>query len=132
MRYLFRFLLSLVLGLVLTSCTDEAWHPPMVRPDTVRVPAGTTIAKLKAGTVILQAGTGNVATTVTKARAPVATGMSKAQDFTRAGQHGGGLATEPGATVDVTNRTGIPPWLILVGLLVVVLIVFRRWLLPLL
>ena len=64
--------------------------------DTVTVPAGTTIGKLKAGTVIFQQGTGNVASTTNN---------------TRAGQKGGAAATAPNATASATTtKAGLPWW----------------------
>jgi hypothetical protein len=45
-------------------------------------------------------------TFVAKARAPVASGTSQAQDFTRADQQGGAVAAAPGAT----TCTGVPFW----------------------
>jgi hypothetical protein len=71
------------------------------------------------GHVTIQYGTGNV--NAPKAQGPVAAG-GPAQDFTKAGQHGGALATEPGASAGATTRTGIPPWALVIGGLVVLLL----------
>jgi hypothetical protein len=89
---------ALVAGLLwLTSCSGEAWRVPLVlpaqRPDTVVVPTGTSIGKLKAGTVILQAGTGNSA---------------EVTDNRKAGQRGGAAATAPAAQATATTERGIP------------------------
>ena len=70
--------------------------------DTIAVPASTTIGNLKAGTVIIQQGRGNVA-------APT--------DNRKAGQKGGAAATAPNATASAT-RASLPWWVFaLVGLL---------------
>lgn len=71
------------------------------------------------GRVTIQVGTGNVS--APKAQAPVAAGASQAQDYTRAGQHGGALGTAPGAKADATTRTGVPPWLLGAGCVLLVL-----------
>ncbi|MBH8559005.1 hypothetical protein [Hymenobacter negativus] len=73
--------------------------------DTTRVPADTRIGKLKAKTVIIQQGTGNVATPT---------------DNTKAGQKGGSAATGPGAVASTTTTkpAGLPWWVFaLVGVL---------------
>jgi hypothetical protein len=72
--------------------------------DTVTVPAGTNIWKLKAGTVIIQQGTGNVATPT---------------DNRKAGQKGGAAATAPKASASATTEKAALPWWVfaLVGLL---------------
>jgi hypothetical protein len=129
-------LLSRLLGLLLlatlgqlTSCAllDQAtaWHPPLViAADT----SATTVIYSKnyyAGSYKdrsdhrAQGG----GTFVAKARAPVAGGASQAQDFTRAGQQGGAVATAPGASAGATTRTGLPAWLLAGGALLVVLLV---------
>jgi hypothetical protein len=63
-----------------------------------------------------------------KAQAPVAAGASQAQDYTKAGQHGGALATEPGAHAAATMRTGVPPWLPGAGIVLLVFMLLA-WLL---
>jgi hypothetical protein len=68
--------------------------------DTVMVPAGTTIGKLKAGTVIFQQGTGNVAS---------------ATDNTKAGQRQGSAATAPHAVASATNTRAPLPWWVFAG-----------------
>jgi len=52
---------------------------------------------------------------VAKARAPVASGTSQAQGFTRAGQQGGAVATAPSA--GATAGAGVPIWLLGIGFL---------------
>lgn len=69
------------------------------------------------GNVTVQLGTGNSNTDATKSRGQVATGQAKAQDLTRAGQGGGALATESGASAGATTRAGVPVWLLVVALL---------------
>lgn len=64
------------------------------------------------GNVTIQVGAGNV--NAPKAHAPVAAG-GPAQDYSKAGQHGGALATEPGASAGATTRTGVPIWALVVG-----------------
>jgi hypothetical protein len=71
------------------------------------------------GRVTIQVGTGNVS--APKAPAPVAAGASQAQDYTKAGAHGGALATAPHASAAPTTHTGLPPWLLSVGLAVLAL-----------
>jgi hypothetical protein len=69
--------------------------------DTVKVPAGTNIWKLKAGTVIIQQGTGNVASPA---------------DNRKAGQKGGAAATAPSATASATTTKAPLPWWVFVML----------------
>ncbi|WP_460502853.1 hypothetical protein [Hymenobacter agri] len=68
--------------------------------DTITLPAGTTIGKLKAGTVIIQQGRGNVA---------------NATDNRKAGQKGGAAATAPNATASATTKQGSLPWWVFAG-----------------
>jgi hypothetical protein len=82
------------------------------------------------GNVTIQFGTGNL--NAPKAQGPVAAGASQAQDYTKAGQHGGALGTAPGAKAGATTATGVPPWLLgaclvllLFGLLAGILYIFR-------
>lgn len=83
------------------------------------------------GNVTIQMGTGNV--NAPKAQGPVAAGASQAQDYTKAGQQGGAVATAPGASAEALTRTGIPAWVLLAGsltgILLLVLYRFRRELL---
>jgi hypothetical protein len=131
-------LLPRLLGLLLlatlsqlTSCAllDQAtaWHPPLVIAADSSAGAATTVIYSKnfyAGSYKdrsdhrAQGG----GTFVTKANAPVASGTSQAQDFTKAGQHGGALATSPNASAGATTHTGLPPWLLGAGSVVLLLI----------
>ena len=132
-------LLPRLLGLLLlatlgqlTSCAllnqATAWHPPLVIAADTSAGASTTVIYSKnfyAGSYKdrsdhrAQGG----GTFVAKARAPVASGASQAQDFTRAGQQGGAVATAPGASAGATTRTGLPAWLLAGGALLVLLLV---------
>ncbi|MGI4833283.1 MAG: hypothetical protein ACRYFK_07460 [Janthinobacterium lividum] len=67
------------------------------------------------GNVTVQLGTGNTVTDARKARGPVAAGTSQAQDYAKAGQRGGALATAPGAAASATSRRGVPAWLLAAG-----------------
>ena len=122
------FLLSL---LSLTGCVlleaGQPWHPPLVlRADTASGQPPTVIytKNFYAGSYKdrsdhrAQGG----GTFVAKASAPVATGTSQAQDYTKAGQHGGALATAPRASAGATTCTGIPPWAVVVGLAVLLVL----------
>ena len=133
-------LLSRLLGLLLlllatlsqlTSCAlldqAKAWHPPLVIVADTSAGAATTVIYSKnyyAGSYKdrsdhrAQGG----GTFVAKARAPVASGTSQAQDFTRAGQQGGALATAPGASAGATTRTGLSAWLLAGGALLVLVL----------
>jgi hypothetical protein len=72
------------------------------------------------GRVTIQMGTGNVS--APKAQAPVAAGASQAQDYTKAGAHGGALATAPHASAAPTTHTGVPPWLLGAGIVLLVFV----------
>lgn len=73
-------------------------------PDTVRALAWGPIGKLKARTVIVQVGTGNVASPA---------------DNTKAGQRQGSAATAPGAVATTTTRPGgLSWWFLLLAALV--------------
>jgi|GEM_PF-3547503 len=128
MRYLFRLLGLLLLAALsqLTSCAlldhTTAWHPPLVLPADTATGQPATVIYAKnyyAGSYKdrsdhrAQGG----GTYVAKARAPVASGASQAQDFTRAGQRGGAVATAPRASAGAITRTGVPPWLLATGAL---------------
>jgi hypothetical protein len=89
-----RFPLLLALAL-LTGCAREAWHAPQALPDTTYLPAGTDIGKLKAKTVIIQAGTGNVATPI---------------DNTQAGKKADAAAIGAGSSAAATTPAGVPWW----------------------
>ncbi|MGI4762951.1 MAG: hypothetical protein ACRYF0_19725 [Janthinobacterium lividum] len=117
----------------LTSCAllgaGPPWHPPLaLAADTAGPPPTIIYAKnYYAGSYKDRhdrraEGSG---TFVTKANAPVATGASQAQDFTRAGQQGGALASAATLT-----HQGIPGWvLIIIGLVIIslaVLYAYRR------
>lgn len=85
-----------------------------------RVARPAPVGKLKLkGHVTIQVGTGNVS--APNAQAPVAAGASQAQDYTRAGAHGGALATAPRASAVPTTRVGVPPWLLGAGIVLLVL-----------
>ena len=127
--------LSRLLGLLLlatlgqlTSCAlldrASAWHPPLV---SVADSSATTVIYSKnyyAGSYKdrsdhrAQGG----GTFVAKATAPVASGTSQAQDFTKAGQQGGAVATAPGASAGATMRPGVPGWVLAVAGLVLLLL----------
>ena len=126
-----RYILLIASILVLNGCAlleaGQPWHPPLaLRPDTATgQPATVIYAKnFYAGSYKdrsdhrAQGG----GTFVAKAQAPVATGSSQAQDYTKAGQHGGALATAPRAAAGATTRTGIPPWALVVGVLLVLVL----------
>jgi hypothetical protein len=117
-----RALLILVWVLLLSSCALEYDVPVATAGplDSAARAAGLSAGKVKfKGPVTIQmvSGTGNTTTaaTQTKPTGPVATGAGQAQDNTKAGQHGGAVATEPGATAGATTRTGIPTWQLVVG-----------------
>ena len=124
MRYLFLLLL-------LTSCAhgDElamVLSQPLDTTVQHQVAGQLSARRLKfKGPVTIQFGGANNSANATdagQAHGPVATGMSQAQDNTKAGQHGGAVATAPGATAGATTRTGIPPWALVVGAVVLLLL----------
>ncbi|MGI4870686.1 MAG: hypothetical protein ACRYFX_05840 [Janthinobacterium lividum] len=109
----------------LSSCAlleGQPWHPPVVLSDSARtlIVAKNYYAGSYKDRSDHRAQDGG--TFVAKATAPVATGAGQAQDNTRAGQHGGAVATAPGATAGATTRTGIPPWALVVGVVVLLLL----------
>lgn len=71
-------------------------------PDTVLLPAGAAVHKIKARTVILQTGQGHTATTA---------------DYTKAGQRSQSAAIGTGNTATATTKkAGVPLWVyVLVG-----------------
>ncbi|MGI4866163.1 MAG: hypothetical protein ACRYFZ_19720 [Janthinobacterium lividum] len=116
------YLLYILLAFTLASCAMEHALPPPTAGslDSAARAAGLSAAKVKfKGPVTFQivSGTGNTTTAAvaTKPAGPVATGASQAQDFTKAGQHGGAVSTAPGATAGATTRTGIPTWQLVAG-----------------
>lgn len=120
------FVLLCAAALLLPSCallTAPAWQPPLVLTDSTRT---VIIAKNYYGGSYKDRSDHRGAaggTFVAKAKAPVASGAAQAQDYTRAGQHGGALATAPGASAGATTRTGLPPWALVAGLVVLLLLV---------
>jgi hypothetical protein len=116
-----RLLLALSCLLLLAGCALEYDVPTATAGplDSAFRANGLRTGKVKfKGTMTLQmGGSGNTAspTVVTRASAPVATGTGPAQDFTKAGQHGGAVATAPGATAGATTRTGVPVWALVAG-----------------
>lgn len=84
--------------LLLAGCASE--QPLFTRADSVFVAAGLPVPrKIKAGTVILQAGP--------NASATVANNQ-------KAGQRGGAAATAPNATATATTKkAGVPWWVFL-------------------
>lgn len=137
MNFLYR-LLALVAGIALVATTLPNCAGSQDMASMLSQPLDSTIhaqvarqlhtgkVKIK-GHVTLQVGTGNVS--APKAGAPVAAGASQAQDYTQAGQHGGALGTAPGAKAGATTHTGLPPWLLGVGcvLLVLLLLLGLLW-----
>ena len=136
-----RYILLLVSLLLLNGCAlleaGQPWHPPLVlhadtasgQPPTVIYAKNFYAGSYKDRSDHRAQGGG---TFVAKASAPVATGTSQAQDYTKAGQHGGALATAPRASAVATTRTGIPPWAVVVGLAVLLVLallglVLRYW-----
>jgi len=93
-----RYLLALAL---LTGCARSTWYAPLVLPPdsgivpTPQPPLLWGGGKLKAGTLIIQTGTGNVATPT---------------DNRQAGQKGGAAATAPAAQASATTKEGGQPW----------------------
>lgn len=127
-----RYILVLVSLLVLNGCAlleaGQPWHPPLVlhadtaagQPPTVIYAKNFYAGSYKDRSDHRAQGGG---TFVAKASAPVATGTSQAQDYTKAGQHGGALATAPRASAGATTRTGISPWALVVGLVILLVVV---------
>ncbi|UOQ96600.1 hypothetical protein MUN81_15295 [Hymenobacter sp. 5317J-9] len=74
--------------------------------------AGVLPAKLKNSS--LAQGPGAMATTVTRPRAPVATGAGSATDNRKAGQRGGAPAIGDGAHAELTTESGLSYWWLLV------------------
>jgi hypothetical protein len=110
------------IALLLASCALEYDVPAATSGplDSAARAAGLSAGKVKFnGPVTFQvvSGTGNTTTaaSLTKPVGPVATGAGQAQDFTKAGQQGGAVATAPGATAGATTRTGIPTWQLVAG-----------------
>lgn len=93
-------LLAIIYALLTLGCSRGQYVGlPSSKTDTLVVPAGTAIGKLKARTVILQTGTGNVASTT---------------DNTKAGSRGGSAATAPNASASTTTKkAGVPWWVFL-------------------
>lgn len=128
MRFFIR-LLALVAGTALVAATLPSCAGSQEITTTLSQPLDSTIqhqvarqlgarrVKIK-GPVTIQVGTGNV--NAPKARGPVAAAGSQAQDYSRAGQHGGALATASGASAGATTRTGVPPWLLEAGIVLLV------------
>jgi hypothetical protein len=104
-----------------SSCATESEVPAATAGplDSAFRASGLSPRKIKIkGPVTIQlGGTNNTAsaTSITKPRGPVATAGGQAQDFTKSGQHGGALATGPGASAGATTHTGVPTWALLVG-----------------
>lgn len=99
---------------------------------TFRASTGLRTGRVKfKGPVTFQvvAGTNNTTTAAvaTKPSGPLATGAAQAQDNTKAGQHGGAVATAPSATAGATTRTGLPTWQVMAGGLVLLLLLLA-WL----
>lgn len=117
MKYLFFFIALLLSSCALQYDLPVASAGPL---DSAARAAGLNAGKMKfKGPVTIQlvSGTGNTTTAaaLTKPAGPVATGAGQAQDFTKAGQQGGAVATAPGATAGATTRTGIPTWQLVAG-----------------
>ena len=130
MSFFYR-LLALVAGIALVATTLPNCAGSQDVASTLSQPLDSTIhaqvarqlhtgkVKIK-GNVTIQVGAGNV--NAPKAKAPVAAGASQAQDYTRAGQHGGALGTAPGASAGATTHAGLPPWLLGAGSVVLLLL----------
>ena len=101
-----RYLLVFGMWCLVVGCARREW-PQFSAADTLRVGAGHAppLHKIKARTVILQTGTGNVASTT---------------DNTKAGQRGGAAATAPGASA-TASTTGIS-WRLLAAVVVLALL----------
>lgn len=73
--------------------------------------AGVLPTKLKNSS--LATAPGAVATTITRPRAPVATGDGSATDNRKSGQKGGSAATAPDAVATTTTKMGLSHWWLL-------------------
>jgi hypothetical protein len=102
-----KFLL-LIAGLLLGSCSREAWRAPMA-PDT----STSLLPALPAGKYKF---TGPV--TFTLATAPGAVATSTSTDNRKAGQKGGAAATAPDAVATATTEMASVPWWVFVGVAV--------------
>lgn len=130
-----RLLLLISCWLLVAGCALEYEVPPAVAgplDSTFRASAGLRTGRVKfKGPVTFQvvAGTNNTTTAAvaTKPSGPLATGAAQAQDNTKAGQHGGAVATAPNATAGATTRTGLPAWQVVAGGLVLLLLLIA-WL----
>ncbi len=117
MRYFAILLAWLLAGCTLEYDVPAATAGPL---DSAARAAGLSAGKVKFnGPVTLQvvSGTGNTTTAaaLTKPAGPVATGAGQAQDYTKAGQQGGAVATAPGAAAGATTRTGVSIWQVVAG-----------------
>jgi hypothetical protein len=123
-----KWLLAICCGLLLSGCATEYEVPAATAGtlDSTARAAGLSSRKIKiSGPVTFQVvnGTGNTtnAAALTKPTGPIVTGAGQAQDNTKAGQHGGALATSPGASAGATTRTGHPTWQLVAGGVVLLL-----------
>jgi hypothetical protein len=124
-----RAILLFFCALVLSACALEYDVPPATAGplDSTARAAGLSAGKVKfKGPVTIQlvSGKGNTTTaaSLTKPTGPVANGDGQAQDNTKAGQHGGAVATAPNASAGATTRTGTPAWQLVVGGVVLLLL----------
>lgn len=125
-----RLLLLISCCLLLAGCALEYEVPAATAGPldaAFRASTGLSTGKVKfKGPVTFQVVTGTNNTTTaavaTKPGGPVATGAGQAQDFTKVGQHGGALATAPGASAGATTRTGVPTWQLVAGGVLVLLL----------
>ena len=123
-------LLALALGQLLAGCAFQGWEATLASPidSTIQRQLSSQVlarnVKFNGPVTIQVGGSGNTAnaTDASKAKAPVATGTSQAQDNTKAGQHGGAAGLAPGASADATTRTGVPVWVLAVGGIILVLL----------
>jgi cobalamin biosynthesis Mg chelatase CobN len=124
MKYYLFFIALLLASCALEHDVPAATSGPL---DSVARAAGLSAGKVKFnGPVTFQvvSGTGNTTTAaaLTKPTGPVATGAGQAQDFTKAGQQGGAVATAAGATAGAATRTGIPTWQLIAGCVVLLVL----------
>ena len=118
-----RLLLLLSCWLLVASCALEYEVPPAAAgplDSTFRTSARLSTGRVKfKGPVTFQvvAGANNTTTAAvaTKPSGPLATGAAQAQDNTKAGQHGGAVATSPSAVAEAATHTGIPTWQLVAG-----------------